>query len=571
MIGETLGPYRLKKELGHGGFATVYLALQPNLNRDVAIKVLHPEFIRDERALKRFKREALAIARISHPNIVAVYDYGELDGRAYLVMEYVAGDTLKRRLGKPVSNHFALEVVTAVSAALDYAHSKGLVHRDVKPANILFTEDNRIVLSDFGIVRLADDDSSLTRGVIGTPQYMSPEQALGNEVDGRSDLYSLAIVLFEMLTGRVPFRGEGAVATLSMHVTMPVPSLRALNPALTEEIEAVVQKALAKDPNERFGTGTQLRAALARAIDHAERPIESTIMMPTPAAMPPPAAAHRRELPAQLGDETSGEPSVEVMYRDLQTLMGRQEYAAVIDVASQILQRVPAGYRDVQTILSTASQELHSRTAAAPPESQVQELIAGAQSAIAAARLLTARQLLHQALRLAPGDAQAKDLLDEVERLRYEEDQRRRREAQLAELYAEAQSNITEGNWHGAAENLREIAGIDPAYRDMPAMLRRVRAALGDDESHATPADVVDLRRLAEQAMAEDRWRDAAMLWEQVQEQQPNLAGLPQQLELARHHARILEVNEEAARLVGMGRFEEASRKLDEIKHLSGE
>src|SRR5207302_6099558 len=132
---------------------------------------------------------------------------------------------------------FAFEVITALGSALDYAHGKGLVHRDVKPANVLMTEDDRIVLSDFGIVRLADDDQSLTRGVIGTPQYMSPEQALGRTVDGRSDLYSLGVVLYEMLAGRVPFKGDSAIATLSMHATLPVPSVRDMNPEVPVAID----------------------------------------------------------------------------------------------------------------------------------------------------------------------------------------------------------------------------------------------------------------------------------------------------------------------------------------------
>jgi serine/threonine protein kinase len=580
VIGETLGQFKLKKELGRGGFATVYRALQPTLNRDVAIKVLHPEFMRDERALKRFLREAQAIARISHPNIVAVYDYGEYNGRAYLVMEFIAGNTLKQRLGKQVQPRFALDVITALGSALDYAHSKGLVHRDVKPANVLITEDDRIVLSDFGIVRLADDDSSLTRGVIGTPQYMSPEQALGQDVDGRSDLYSLGVVLYEMLAGRVPFRGDSAVATLSMHVTMPVPSAREQNPSLSEGIDRVVRRALAKDPAERYQKGLELTAAFKAAVEEAERPVEPTLVtlqresanqpQATITVEPQPVTEPSREIGAA---SESDEPEIdlEVLYRRLRETYERGDYAAVVNLAGRMLQLAPGGFRDVQSMLSAATNELRMRRSTASVELQLNELVEGAESAIAEGRLLTARQMLQQARRVAPSDPRPTELLEQVEHLRREEDLRRRSDSRLETLYQLAQSKIKQDDWRWAANVLRELSELDPNYRDVPQLIVQARHAVREDEGHITPTDVVSLRHLAEQAELEDKWKEALSLWEQVEIQQPSMAGIDQRLSLARHYARIHELNEEASRLVGMGQFQAASEKLDELKALEAE
>lgn len=558
LIGQTLGQYKLAKELGKGGFATVYRAVQPTLKRNVAIKVLHPEFIRDERTLRRFKREALAIARLSHPNIVAVYDYGEHDGRAYLVMEYVAGDTLKGRLGKPVASGLALDVVTAVGAALDYAHSKGLVHRDIKPANILFTEDSRIVLSDFGIVRLADDDSSLTRGIVGTPQYMSPEQTTGGEVDGRCDLYSLGVVLFEMLTGRVPFKGESAIATLSMHASMPVPSARERNPDLTEGIDRVVRRSLAKAPDDRYQTGRDLQQALAAAIAEAERPPEPTMMITSPTTDP--GSAPSVATPPQ---------DLESMYRQLLELTRSEDWRGAVNIAAQILAR-DSNYRDVSAILASASNELRFGRSTTSVEIQMRDLISRAEGLISSGRLMEAAASLQQVLRADPNDTTARARLDEVNKRMAEQETQRRRHSRLEQLYSLAQSKVRASDWRWAHHILEEISAIDPTYRDVPALFAQAQENLKMHEVDVTPTGVANLRDQAEAAMANLQWDQAVRFWEEVLRSEPSLAGVAERLETARQQAALTNLNAEAAQLAADGRWEEAIQKLEQIKQIGG-
>ena len=207
--------YRVVSELGRGGFATVYKAYQASLDRDVAIKVLRPEIVQDEKAIERFQREARVAARLSaHPNIVTIYDYGEQAGRAYLVLEYIDGMTLERRLLQPISAIEIEEVTRAVASALDYAHSHQFVHRDVKPSNILLGSDGRIFLSDFGIAKLIDAVTSATGGVLGTVEYMAPEQITGGVVDARSDVYAFGTMVYHMFAGRPPF--DGSFTTVSV-------------------------------------------------------------------------------------------------------------------------------------------------------------------------------------------------------------------------------------------------------------------------------------------------------------------------------------------------------------------
>lgn len=256
LIDRTLGGYNLTQELGMGGMATVYKAYQPRLERSVAVKVLDPAFITDDSdVLARFRREAKAIAALRHPNILTVYDYGEEEGLAYIVMEYVEGGTLKDRLeGEPFEPQRAVGLSIGVGRALAFGHDQGIIHRDVKPANILLPRGNWPLLADFGLVKLQQARRALTQAgmILGTPDYTSPEQALGEAADHRADIYALGVVLYEMITGRLPFEADKAFDVLLMHINEAPPKPREIVPNTPEIVEDIILKALAKSPAERY-------------------------------------------------------------------------------------------------------------------------------------------------------------------------------------------------------------------------------------------------------------------------------------------------------------------------------
>ncbi|HHE73293.1 MAG TPA: hypothetical protein ENL34_13545 [Chloroflexi bacterium] len=261
LIGKTLGQYQILEEIGRGGMAVVYKAHQPTLERYVAIKVLPQQFTFDREFVERFLREARAAARLNHPNIVTIHDVGQADGTYYIVMEYLEGpslaDLLRQQRALPPQQ--AAQIVAQVASALDYAHQQGFVHRDVKPSNILLGAGGVAKLTDFGIVKAAEGTRLTQTGtVLGTPEYMSPEQAKGLGVDRHSDIYSLGVVAYEMLAGRVPFSGD-TLAVLHAHVYEP-PDLR----ALPVGVQGVVSSALAKDPRQRFGSSGAFAQALER-------------------------------------------------------------------------------------------------------------------------------------------------------------------------------------------------------------------------------------------------------------------------------------------------------------------
>ena len=265
--GAIIGQYHLVKQIGRGGMAAVYKAYQPNLDRYVAIKLLTPALAEEEGILARFEREAKSVARLRHRNILTVFDYGRYDRIFYLVMEYVGGGAFKGRLGWPQDLTYAVNIVSQVGNALAYAHRRGVIHRDVKPGNILMIEEDWPLLADFGLVKVAADSLHLTASgaSVGTPQYMSPEQAQGLTVDQRSDIYSLGIVLYEAVTGRPPFRADGPMAIVLKHINEPLPPPRELRSDLPEEMERVIFKALAKSPADRYQRMEEFLVDLQRA------------------------------------------------------------------------------------------------------------------------------------------------------------------------------------------------------------------------------------------------------------------------------------------------------------------
>jgi predicted Ser/Thr protein kinase len=292
LVGKTLGQYQIVQELGRGGMAVVYKAYQPSLTRYVAIKVLPPQLSFDEDFVERFVREARGAAMLHHPNIITIHDVSEQDGIHYFVMEYLTGKTLDAVLGgQPMPLPRISRIIDQVADALDHAHSQGLLHRDIKPSNICVDEarGDHVVLMDFGLVR-AGQDSKLTKTgmIVGTPEYMSPEQAQGEEVDYRTDIYSLGVVLYRMLTGTAPFVRSTPAAVLLAHVAYEPPPVSQINPSVPKPVEAVVLKAMAKDRDQRYQSAGQLARDLHVAIT-GQMPEGLTVPIPAArAAAPPP-------------------------------------------------------------------------------------------------------------------------------------------------------------------------------------------------------------------------------------------------------------------------------------------
>lgn len=324
LIGRMLGKTHITELLGRGGMATVYKGYQADIDRYVAVKVLPQMPEQDGAFVERFKLEARTIARLQHPHILPVYDFGDENGLLYLVTAYAPGGSLSDMIAKsPLTLTQAERLLREVAPALDYAHRQGIIHRDIKPANILLDREGNALLADFGIVKLIESSTvaGLTNasGVVGTPAYMAPEQANGLPVDGRTDIYALGVVAYEMLTGKQPFAAETPLQLLLKHMTQPPPLLRDSLTGIPPALDVVLQRVLAKEQDERYQTATQFAQAFAQAISNAETgtlqmplaqtgasmatPMSTSVIPPTGATIPPIAP-----MPSQFATNAANTP-----------------------------------------------------------------------------------------------------------------------------------------------------------------------------------------------------------------------------------------------------------------------
>jgi YVTN family beta-propeller protein len=290
--GARLGPYEILEVVGRGGMATVYKAHHPALKRDVAIKLLAANLAEDENFLERFRSEAVTVASLRHPNILQVFDFGEADGMSYLVTEFVNGTTLAREIHVETGPELVMDVLGPIAAALDYAHAQGILHRDVKPANVLISRDGTPVLADFGLARIVGSATGLTRTgtLIGTPEYMAPEQAAGGDAVAATDRYALAVIAYQMLCGRLPYQADTPLATLQAHLQRPLPLDGAA--ALPSTVRKVLMRGLAKRPPERYATAMEFVEALLRALTEPASssaqafPVTELVLEPTIRMLP---------------------------------------------------------------------------------------------------------------------------------------------------------------------------------------------------------------------------------------------------------------------------------------------
>jgi serine/threonine-protein kinase len=334
MVGQTIGKYRIVSRLGRGGMGTVYKAVDETLEREVAIKVLNPDLGEPE-ILKRFRAEAITLARMNHPNIATLYEFAQHDDDLLMVMEFVRGETFDRisdRFG-PLPFERAASLCSQVLDALGHAHRAGIVHRDLKPANLMVSESGLVKVMDFGIARIAGSEHLTSDGyMMGTPAYMAPEQVLGNEVDGRADIYSIGVVLYRLLTANLPFKADTAIAMAQKQVKDPPTPLRQFRAELPSWCQDILDRALAKAPEDRFQTADEFRAALGHAgapslatglaagttETHAMSGMEVTV---PPNVMVTPVTGVRSTAPVETGvrsgfDPSRGQASAEPWHQD---------------------------------------------------------------------------------------------------------------------------------------------------------------------------------------------------------------------------------------------------------------
>jgi serine/threonine protein kinase len=463
LSGQTLGQYRLMERLGRGGMATVYKAYQPSLDRYVAVKVLPQYFAHDPEFAARFEREAKAIAKLDHPNILPVYDYGRAKNITYIVMKYVEAGTLKKKLGEPLSLDTVVDIISQVAGALDHAHKQGVVHRDVKPSNVLMDAEGWALLADFGLARMVEATVQLTKtGVgVGTPAYMSPEQGQGIGVNARSDVYSLGVMLYEMLTGRVPYEAETPMAVVIKHITAPLPLPRQMNPTIPEEVERVVLKALAKAPQDRYQRAGEMVEALEKVLQDVK-------------------AEERRRQQEKLA----------TLYAEAAGFLEAKEWQKALDKWAEV-QAIDPHYPDPQKVAATAKREIERLAEEKRRQEKLAALYAEAVGFLKAKEWQKALDKWAEVQAIEPDYPDPQEVAATARREIEKLEEEKRRQEQLAALYVQAVGFLKAKEWQKALDKWAEVQAIEPKYPDGKKVVAKAKKGLAKLEEVALPVGLV--------------------------------------------------------------------------------
>jgi WD40 repeat protein/serine/threonine protein kinase len=524
IVGTTLkGRYRIDAFVGRGGMAEVYKAYDTRRGYDVAIKVMRDELAEDQEFVSRFQQEAKSLSKLSHENIVRFYSFERQGPLAFIVMDYVEGVTLRTLIADADGALPRAQVWSTfrqVCQALHYAHEEGVIHRDVKPGNIIIRSDGKVLMSDFGISKMADA-STLTTYAPGTPAYMSPEQCRGQPVDRRSDVYSLAIVLFQMLTGRRPFVGDtDALPEAGIRerirweqMNRPPPSPRQFNPDLSEDVERAILKALSKNTNERFPTTFAFLEAL-------------------------PEALGTERLFAPISRTAAEDPAAQQLYNQAREAIDAADWTGAIELLNRIL-ALHGPFRDTVERLTEANRQKH-----------LTELWRQANAAYEAENWAEAIAFCAEIIGLDPGYPGANQLLKEASRAQ-----------RLAKLYQEGTQALADHDWSGAIDKLASVIETDPGYLDAAALLAQAREAKAREERLA------ELRQLVQPALEGKRWKEAAAAFEEIVSLDPGDAEAAEQLAQTQNAYReqLDSLWQQTQEAQAAGRWPEALAALQEL------